>query len=236
MSRDKKRKSNSKVETNWGVLDIGFANYNDQTDYGNTGGYLVNKPGTPAFGKGDFKLRTGKSMNLNIWFFMQRLSLVKNYVNLKYGLGLELNNYRFKSDISYRENGLIPYSGGQQTSNAFIFEDSIGFSKNKLAADYLTVPFMINFTSHPNYAKKGVSVSLGASAGYLYSQRNKQKSDERGKQKNKGEYDLEKFKLAYIAELGLGPVRLYGSYSPRSMYENSLDVRPFTVGFRFSNL
>ena len=238
MSRDKKPKSNSKVETNWGVLDIGFANYSDKTDYGSisSSSYLVNKPGTPAFGKGDFKLRTGKSMNLNIWFFMQRLSLVKNYVNLKYGLGLELNNYRFKSDISYRENGLIPYSGGQQTSNAFIFEDSIGFSKNKLAADYLTVPFMINFTSHPNYAKKGVSVSLGASAGYLYSQRNKQKSDERGKQKNKGEYDLEKFKLAYIAELGLGPVRLYGSYSPRSMYENSLDVRPFTVGFRFSNL
>ena len=236
MSREPRRKTNSKVETNWGVLDIGFANYNDQTDYGNTGSYLVNKLGTPGFGKGDFKLRTGKSINLNIWFFMQRISLVKNYVNLKYGLGLELNNYRFKSDISYRENGTIPYSGGQQTSNAFIFEDSIGFSKNKLAADYLTVPFMINFTSHPNYAKKGVSVSLGASAGYLYSQRNKQKSDERGKQKNKGEYDLEKFKLSYIAELGLGPVRLYGSYSPKSMYENSLDVRPFTVGFRFSNL
>ncbi len=236
MSRNTKRTKNSMVETNWGVLDIGFSNYSDQTDYGNAGGYLVNKPGTPAFGKGDFKLRTGKSINVNIWFVMQRLSLVKNYVNLKYGLGLELNNYRFKSDISYKENGPIPYSGGQQTSNAFIFEDSIGFSKNKLAADYLTVPFMINFTSHPNYSKKGVSVSFGASAGYLYSQRNKQKSDERGKQKNKGEYDLEKFKLSYIGELGLGPVRLYGSYSPQSMYENSLDVRPFNVGFRFSNL
>lgn len=236
MGREEKSKKNSKVETNWGVLDIGFSNYSDQTDYSNTGGYLVNKPGTPAFGKGDFKLRTGKSINLNLWFFMQRVSLVKNYVNLKYGLGLELNNYRYKSDISYRENGTIPYSGGLQTSNAFIFEDSIGFTKNKLAADYLTVPLMINFTSHPGYSKKGISLSVGASAGYLYSQRNKQKSDERGKQKNKGEYDMEKFKLSYIAELGLGPVRLYGSYSPKSMYETGLDLRPFTVGFRFSNL
>jgi hypothetical protein len=235
MGRREAKKTNSKVSTNWGVIDIGFSNYIDETDYANTGSYLVNRPGSPAFGKGDFKLRTGKSVNLNFWFFMQRLSIAKNYVSLKYGLGLELNNYRYKSPISYKEGGVIPYTAGQQTSNAFIFRDSISFSKNKLAADYLTVPLMINFNSNPNSSNKGISLSLGASAGYLYSQRNKQKSDQRGKEKNKGEYDLEKFKLAYIAELGLGPVRLYGSYSPKSMYESGLDLRPFTVGFRFSN-
>ena len=229
------RKKNSKVSTNWGVLDVGFANYDDQTNYAATGSYLVNRPGSPALAAGDFKLRTGKSVNINIWFFMQRMSLVKNYVNLKYGLGLELNNYRYKSAISYRENGVIPYSGGIQTSNAFIFRDSISFSKNKLAADYLTVPFMINFNSNPHSTNKGLRASAGVSAGYLYSQRNKQKSDDRGKEKNKGEYDMERFKFSYIAELGLGPVLLYGSYSPESMYQNGLNMRPYTVGFRFSN-
>jgi hypothetical protein len=228
-------KKPSKISTNWGILDIGFSNYDDQTNYANTGTYLVNQPGAPALGESDFKLRTGKSINVNIWFFMQRLSLIKNHVNLKYGLGLEMNNYRYKSSLSYRENGVIPYSGGQQTNQPFIFRDSVSFSKNKLAADYLTVPFMINFASNPHSSKKGISVSLGASAGYLYSQRNKQKSDERGKDKNKGEYDMERFKLSYIAELGLGPVRLYGSYSPKSMYEHSLNMRPYTLGFRFSN-
>ena len=108
MSREKKRKSDAKIETDWLALDLGFSNYNDQTNYGNTGTYLVNKPGSPAFDKGDFKLRTGKSINLNLLFVMQRLSLVKNYVNLKYGLGIELNNYRFKYDISYKANGPIP--------------------------------------------------------------------------------------------------------------------------------
>ncbi len=233
--RDPEKKKLSKISTNWGVLDIGFSNYDDQTNYANTGAYLVNQPGAPALGKSDFKLRTGKSINVNLWFFMQRLSLIKSHVNLKYGLGLEMNNYRYKSSLSYRENGVVPYSGGMQTNAAFIYRDSITFSKNKLAADYLTVPFMINFASNPHSSKKGISLSLGASAGYLYSQRNKQKSDERGKDKNKGEYDLERFKLAYIAELGLGPVRLYGSYSPKSMYEHSLDMRPYTIGFRFSN-
>lgn len=230
------KKKNSKVSTSWLELDLGFSNYNDQTNYGNTGSYLVNRPGSQAFSNGDFNLRAGKSINVNLWFFMQKVSLIKHYVNLKYGMGLELNNYRYKSPISYKENGVIPYSNGLQTSNAFIFRDSISFSKNKLAADYLTVPLMLNFDTNPNDSKKGISASFGISAGYLYSQRNKQKSDERGKRSNKGEYDMEKFRISYIGELGLGPVRLYGSYSPSSMYQNGLDMRPFNIGFRFSSL
>lgn len=232
---DAERKHNSKVSTNYFVLDLGFSNYDDQTNYSNAGGYLVNKPGSPALSGNDFKLRTGKSININIWFFMQRLNLIKHNVNLKYGLGLELNNYRYKSNISYRENGTIPYSPGTQTTGAFIFRDSISFSKNKLAADYLTIPLMLNFASNNAGKDKGISISAGVSAGYLYGQRNKQKSSVRGKEKNKGEYDLEKFKLSYIAELGFGPIKLYGSYSPKSMYEHSLDIRPYTLGFRFSN-
>jgi len=241
-SKNKKHKENdppkkpSRVSTNWGILDLGFSNYNDNTTYPPAGSYLIDRPGSPAIGKPDFKLNTGKSINVNIWFFMQRINLAKQYVSLKYGLGLELNNYRYKSTamLSYREGGAIPYSGGLQTNSPFIFRDSISFSKNKLAADYVTVPMMLSFASHANQ-KKGVSLSVGVSAGYLYSQRNKQKSNERGKLRNKGDYDLERFKFSYIAELGLGPVRLYGSYSPKSMYTKSLDIKPYTVGLRFSN-
>jgi len=230
------RRKNKKVSTNWWILDLGFANYNDKSNYvsANTSGYLKSRPGYPDLDKNDFKLKAGKSINVNIWVFMQRVSLIKNYVNLKYGFGVELNNYRYKSAISYREDGLVPYTAGTQTNAAFIFRDSISFTKNKLAADYATVPVMLNFVSNPDQRKKGVSLSLGVSAGYLYSQRNKQKSSERGKLKNKGDYDLERFKFSYVAELGLGPVLLYGSYSPKSMYEKSLDIRPYNVGFRFS--
>ncbi len=227
-------KRNKNVSTNWGIIDIGFANYNDQTNYANAGSYLVNRPGYPALDKNDFKLRTSKSVNVNFWLFMQRVNLIKHYVNLKYGLGVELNNYRYKSDINYNENGPVPYTN-TQTNAAFIFRDSISFSKNKLAADYVTVPVMLNFSTHPFSEKRGISLSFGVSTGYLYSQRNKQKSTERGKLKNKGEYDMEKFKFSYVAELGLGPIRLYGSYSPHSMYERSLDIRPYNIGFRFSN-
>lgn len=235
MERNYSSKKSGKISTNWLVLDLGFSNYNDQTNYGAAGSYLVNKPGSPALGSPDFKLRTGKSVNVNIWLFMQRMSLVKNYVNLKYGLGVELNNYHFKSPLTYRENGTVPYSNGIVTNEAFVFRDSISFSKNKLAADYVTVPLMLNFSSNPNNGKKGFSLSAGVSGGYLYGQRNKQKSIERGNDKNRGDFDMERFKLSYIGELGLGPVKLYGSYSPTSMYSRGLDVRPYTFGIRFSN-
>lgn len=232
---NKKRKQNANVSTNWWIVDLGFANYTDKTNYTTAGSYLVNKPGAPALNGNDFKLRAGKSVNVNIWFFMQRLNLIKHYVNLKYGVGLELNNYRYKSNISYKESGLVPYTAGIQTNAPFIFRDSIAFSKNKLAADYLTVPMMLNFVSNPNSYKKGISFSAGFSAGYLYGQRNKQKSSERGKDKNRGDYDLNRFKFSYVAEAGLGSVRFYGSYSPKSIYEHSLDMRPYNVGVRFSN-
>lgn len=234
ISSDKTKKKKRNISTNWGIVDLGFANYSDNTNYASAGSYLVNRPGYPALDKNDFKLKAGKSINVNIWVFMQRLNLVKHHLHLKYGLGVELNNYRYKSDINYNENGLVPYTANTQTNAPFIFRDSISFSKNKLAADYATIPLMLNFVTNANERKNRFSLSLGVSAGYLYSQRNKQVSKERGKLKNRGDYDLERFKFSYVAELGLGPVMLYGSYSPKSMYERSLDIRPFNVGFRFS--
>ncbi len=230
------RKHTSKVTTNWWIVDLGFSNYDDQTNYttANAGGYLVDRPGS-SFTKSDFKLRTGKSINVNIWLFMQRINLVKKNVNLKYGLGVELNNYRFRAPLSFKESGEIPYTGGLQTNNTFIFRDSIAFSKNKLAADYVTVPVMLNFSTTPRHNRKPFIFSAGVSAGYLYSQRNKQVSNERGKLKNKGDYDLEKFKFSYVAEIGYGPVKLYGSYSPKSIFERSLDMRPYNFGIRFSS-
>ena len=166
---------------------------------------------------------------------MQRLNLVKHYVNLKYGLGIELNNYRFKTDMSLNEGGPNPYNRLQNISHPFVFRDSVNFSKNKLAADYVTIPLMLNFRTNKSYSDKGISLSAGVSAGYLYSSRNKQISDERRKQKNRGDYDLETWKFSYIAELGLGPARLYGSYSPKSIFQNGLDYRPYNIGIRLSN-
>jgi len=108
------------------------------------------------------------------------------------------------------------------------------YKKNKLAADYLTVPMMLNFNFTPR-RNNGFGFSAGMSVGYLYSARNKTETNDEGKRKAKDDFELEKWKISYVAELALGPVRFYGSLARKGMYERGLDVTPYNFGFRFSN-
>ena len=220
---NKRKHTQSNVTTNWWVVDLGFANYSDNTNYASAAVQQL----APGSNEDWFKLRTGKSVNVNIWAFMQRLNMVKHYVNLVYGLGVELNNYRFDDEnILFQKNPThIVYNSGA---------DQKMIGKNKLAADYVTVPVMLNINFTPN-RKKGFGISGGVSAGYLYSARQKLKYDNDKKEKLHSDFDLNKWKLSYIGEVSLGPVRLYGSYAFKSMWTNSLDQTPYTVGIRFSN-
>lgn len=214
----------TKLKTNWWIFDLGFANINDKTDYAGVEAqsYLKTiRAGDKPLTKDDLKLRSAKSSNVNIWVVMQRLNVAKGYVNIKYGLGLEMFNFRYESNISYNKNP------------AFIYRDTINFSKNKLYAAYATIPFMININTNPG--NKGLTFSAGASAGYLIGSHNKQVSTERGKVKTKGDLGLEKFRLAYIGELGIGPIHLFGSYSVHRLHESGLDQYPYSIGIRFSS-
>lgn len=221
----RKEYKKSNITTNWWILDLGMARFDDQTNYGSA---AIQNPLTgfaPGADKDWFKLRNGKSVNVNIWFFMQRLNVIKNVVNLKYGMGLELNNYRYSRQVTYLTD---------PTKVILVPEAVNKYSKNKLAADYLTVPLMVNFNFTPK-RKNGFGVSAGVSAGYLYSSRQKIISGSDGKQKEKDNFDLRPFKISYVGELQLGPVKLYGSLATQSMFEKGLDQTPYNIGIRFSN-
>lgn len=226
----KSRKNSEKpsnLTTNWWIVDLGFSNYTDNTLY-TSGAAQAYAPGANSSW---LDLRDGKSRNVNIWFFMQKLNIAKRVVNLKYGLGLELNNYAFKQPVRFNENNAPiptpPILSYDATPNRT-------YKKNKLAADYLTVPVMLNFNFTPK-REKGFGFSAGVSMGYLYSSRNKYNNSDEGKEKAKGDFDLEKWKFSYVGELTLGPVRFYGSYAPQSMFQRGFDVSPYNFGFRLSN-
>lgn len=217
----RRRHQLTNLSTNWFIFDLGFANYKDETNYtaAQQSGFVAS-----GIGKDNLKLRTGKSVNANIWVFMQKLNLAKHYVNLKYGLGLELNNYRYSDErVRFSKNPTF-----------ISFDPSLEkATKNKLAADYVTVPMMLNFNFTPT-KYKGFGFSAGVSAGYLYSARQKIKLDG-DKTKLHDDFNLEKWKLSYIAELTLGPVRLYGSMAMKNMWEKGLDQTPYNIGIRFSH-
>ena len=215
-----RRRKPENLTTNWWIFDIGYSGFEDKTNYAS--------PEAQAFAPGStedwFDLRGGKSRSVNIWVFMQRLNMIKHVVNLKYGIGVELNNYFFDDEsIRFQKNPTL-----------VTMDPTLkGAKKNKLAADYLTVPLMLNFNFTPE-RRNGFGFSAGISAGYMYSARQKVKiSDDKFKVHN--DFDLERWKLSYIGEVNLGLVKLYGSYAFQSMWEKGLDHTPYNVGLRFSN-
>jgi len=213
------------VSTNWWILDLGFANYIDKSPalmyitspFTNNPQYLSSQ---------DLTLKNVKSSNVNLWVVQQKVNLYQHKINLKYGIGFEMFNFRFEKPVSFREN-----------NSTYMFLDTVSFSKDKLFVKYLTVPLQLNFHPHPEN-RKSFYASIGLSAGYLVRARNKQISAERGKQKIEGNFNLNDWRFATIGELGIGSIRLYGSYGMTNLFDKNLttfDMQPYALGIRFSH-
>lgn len=220
-----------KWETQYLLVDIGFSNYNDRTDYTNVEAQEFAPNANPSW----MKLRTLKSTNINLWLVGQRVSIVNNIANIKYKLGVEFNNYRFKQPVRFQKNNTAT------NNEAIIYIDemamgshpSITYKKNKLAAEYVTVPILLNFNLTP-HRLYNLGISAGISAGYLLASRNKFINSDIGKKKIKDDFELDPWKIAYVGELELGVVTLYGSYAPKSMFKRGLEIMPYNVGFRIN--
>jgi hypothetical protein len=220
------------TETNWWTMDIGFANFIDKSptlywlaaNPNSASIYPVTYPG-PVMSPENFSLNNKKSTNVNLWVVTQKINLYRHKINFKYGLGLEMFNFRFDKSISFRED---------IATN--VKYDVVSFTKNKLLVKYLTVPLQINFSPNP-HNKKAFYASIGMSAGYLWNAKNKQISGERGKEKFRGNFNLNDWRFATIGELGVGPVRLYSSFANSNLFNKNqsfLDMQPFAIGLRFS--
>ena len=214
--KTEKKKELKNIENFWWVLDLGFSGYTDQSNYAlaRTIGFVA-----PNVGKDQLKLNMAASRNVNLWILMQRVNLVKHRLNLKYGVGLEMNNYRFEQEnIQFQKNPTAIYLG------------MVEYNKVKLAADYITVPMMLNLNTSPEKSN-GLRLSAGVSAGFLYSSRFKTK--EGGDiDKIRSDFDLEPFKFSWVGELGLGPITLYTNFAMNNMWNKGLDMRPYNVGIR----
>ena len=216
------------TETNWWIFDLGFANFVDKSP---TLYWLAANPNALPYSPGpvmspeNFSLINKKSTNINVWVVTQKINIYQHKLNLKYGLGIEMFNFRFDKPISFREN---------ITNN--VKYDVVSFTKNKLLVRYLTVPVQINFSPNPTN-RKAFYASIGMSAGYLWNAKNKQISGERGKEKFRGNFNLNDWRFATIGELGVGALRLYGSFANSNLFNNNqsfIDMQPFAVGLRFS--
>ncbi len=223
------KKRVKKITTEWGIVDIGVSSFVDNTDYGSAAaqGYA------PGSNSQWFKTKGFKSRNVNVWIVTQRYSLIHSYVNFQYGLGLELNNYFYKQPVRYDANPPAEQDPPVVAMDPKALTAPPGriYKKNKLAADYVTVPLMLNFNFTPDRLYP-FELSAGVSVGYLYASRNKTITSDEGKVKAKDAFGLSPWKLSYVADVTLGVIALYGSYAFKNMYQRGLDMTPYTFGIR----
>ena len=178
-------------ETRWGMLDLGLNNWM------NDGALQIPSPYS------NMELNMAKSVNVQIHILRQRLNLISNHVNLEWGVTLDVNNFRFANDFK-----ITPKMDSLTLTGA-----DHALSKNKLVADYASVPFLLQFESNPSRPKHSFHLGVGGVGAYLISAHTKQRSEEDGKVKQRDDFSLNPIRYGTVVRIGYGWFNLYAQYN-----------------------
>ena len=170
----------------------------------------------------DLEQNLGRSINVNLWAFKQRVSLIQGYANLKYGLSFNFHNYALNNDVTLLAN----------TDSLQIVPSEVNLKRNKLATTYMEFPLMLNFETNPKKTSKSFRIGAGAYAGLLLSARTKQKSEALGKVKLKDDFNMNKYRFGLVGEIGMGPITFFANYgiTPLFVEGNGPELNAFNFG------
>lgn len=221
----KKSNNNFKqLETSWFAFDIALINYLDETKYAENKSLSNPAIGQPL-SKFKMQLNNGKSTNINIWVVQQKYRFKNPAFYLKYGLGLEMFNFRYEYGINFRKN-----------ESMFIFLSDESYDKNKLFTSYLSAPVQFGYDFKLKNDKI-LGVSGGLVTGYLFKSYNKQINRELGKEKYKSNFSLRDMRLAGIFEIRIDKLKFFGTASLQNMLDKmntNQSLYPYSFGLRFS--
>jgi hypothetical protein len=221
----KKSNNNFKqLETSWFAFDIALVNYLDETKYAENKSLSDPAIGQPL-SKFKMQLNNGKSTNINIWIVQQKYRLKNPAFYLKYGLGLEMFNFRYEYGINFRKN-----------ESMFIYLSDESYEKNKLFTSYLSAPVQFGYDFKLKNDKI-LGVSGGLVTGYLFKSYNKQINRELGKEKYKSNFSLRDMRLAGIFEIRIDKLKFFGTASLQNMLDKmntNQSLYPYSFGLRFS--
>jgi hypothetical protein len=221
----KKSNNNFKqLETSWFAFDLALVNYLDETKYAENKSLSNPAIGEPL-SKFKMQLNNGKSTNINIWVVQQKYRLKNPAFYLKYGLGLEMFNFRYEYGINFRKN-----------ESMFIYLNDESYEKNKLFTSYLSAPVQIGYDFKLKNDKI-LGISGGLVTGYLFKSYNKQINRELGKEKYKSNFSLRDMRLAGIFEIRIDKLKFFGTASLQNMLDKmntNQSLYPYSFGLRFS--
>jgi len=178
-----------------------------------------------------YDLDYAKSVSVHLNFIEHKFRLVKNYVGLNTGLGLEYNSYAFKNDVSLSV---------MQDTLLNVFDTVRNYDKNKLKATYLVMPLMLEFNTS-KYAEKSVHLAVGIVGGWRIGSKWKHQyetDEERVKNKVKSHYHLNPFKYSAAVRVGYGGLTVFANYGLSTLFEKDKgpELYPFNVGITLTGI
>lgn len=213
---DDDKPSKPELRKFWSGYDLGF------------NGYLTPSGGTTMpTGSEGFEINQGKSLHMGFNLYELGIPIYKHHVVLVTGLGIDYNNYRFKSN--YTPFGTPDSTGVYQERD---------YKQNRLKTFYATLPLMLGLDfSKPG--KKGLHLAAGVVGGVRIGSYTKEKYNQGNdviKTNTRGELDLNPFRLNAQARVGYGDFTVFASYALTEMFQANSgkpELYPFNFGISF---
>lgn len=142
------------------------------------------------------------------------------------GIGMEVNNFKFDSNKSLKQN-----------DEGYVSADDYGargdnLEKSKLTTTYLNIPILFE-VQLGKYSQ--AFINFGVIGAWRVQSHTKVISDNDGKVKNKKGLNMNNFRYGYMAQVGCNKIGVYAKYYPDSIFKNDRGpaVRQFNIGLIF---
>ena len=178
------------------------------------------------------------------WYF-GRMDASTFYISP--GLGFTWNSYKFKNNINISTNN---------DTLSYFLDTVVNYRKYKLRATYIEVPLVVgirlgsktqkrvesengNIQVRVKREQKPFNLQVGVVAGYNIGSIVKAKFERDGtryKDRISDDYNLNPFRLAATARIGVGDFGFFANYSLTPLFEpnKSPELIPFSVGVQFN--
>lgn len=200
-------------EGHWGGIDFGATMLLNS----------ANKTSFPA--DPQWENDPAKSFYWNINIYDHRFNIAKHYVGITTGFGVNFTQVGIKDDHLLMSNA----------DSIWVVKDTVNhYSKNKLRGTYLQIPLLLEFNTNED-EDKSFYFATGVIGGVRVGSAVIQKIDRDNydnKEKIKGTYGLNPFKLDATVRMGYGNWGVFANYALMPLFDTNLtsEVLPFTFG------
>lgn len=210
-----KKRHNRNLKGHWAGFDIG-GNQLWKTDYS------MYPEDTPAF----LETSPEKSFEFNLNFAEYSFGF-GSYVGFITGLGLNFNDYKFKSryTLTKDETGMIQPVALPEGD----------FRMSKLSTTYLTAPLLLEIQIPGNHGRDRMFITGGVIGGLKIGEHTKTKIGGE-KSKDRGDHNISPLRWGYTARIGFENMGVYATYYNVGLFEDGKGpaTTPLTIGLCFN--